>query len=350
MNDKLKIGLVGYGYAGLTFHAPLIQCSGSTELTAIATSQSDKARSDYPEAVIVPDIDGLLAIDELECIVIATPNDSHFGLARKVLESGLHVVVDKPVTLNAADARTLAALAQQKGLLFAPFHNRRWDGDFLTLQVLLESGRLGRITHFESHFDRFRPVVPNRWREKTAQGGGLLFDLGPHLLDQALVLFGMPETIAATVKQHRDHALAPDYMHLQLGYPDKEIVLHASALSAIAPPRLSVHGTRGSYVKTGLDVQEDQLKAGLRPGEATFGKNLPGLLSELIDGQILHTELATCDGAYVDFYRGLAASILSGAPFAVTAQDGVNVMTLIELAMHSAGDGRRMAYSSLEAK
>ena len=343
MNDQLKTGLIGCGYAGATFHAPLIKYSGNTELTAIATSQTEKARSAYPEALIVPDIDGLLANDELACIVVATPNDTHFGLARKVLESGRHVVVDKPVTLSEADARTLADLAQRKGLLFVPFHNRRWDGDFLTLRALLASGRLGRVTHVESHFDRFRPVVPDRWREKAAQGGGLLFDLGPHLLDQALALFGMPETIAATLKQHRDHALAPDYMHLQLGYPDKEIVLHASALSALAPPRFSVHGTKGSYVKIGLDVQEDQLKVGLRPGDASFGKNPPGLLCEVIDGQTSSAELATCDGAYVEFYRELAQAILVGTTLSVAAQDGVNVMTLIELARQSAVDGQRRA-------
>jgi len=347
MEAQIKIGLIGYGYAGSTFHAPLIAHSGSTTLTAIATTQTNRADADYPQALIVPDIDQLLAIDGLDCIVIATPNDTHFELAKRVLEAGRHVVVDKPVTLNSADAQLLADLAAQKNVLFAPFHNRRWDGDFLTVQALIASGTLGRITQFESHFDRFRPAVQQRWREDISRGGGLLFDLGSHLIDQALELFGMPDTISATLKQHRAQAIAPDYMHLQLGYADKEILLHASALSAIVPARFIVHGTRGSYLIAGLDVQEDQLKAGLRPGDASFGKNPSGLLCEVLDNHSSNTELPTRDGAYVEFYRTLAQSILHGTPFPVTAQDGVDVMRLIELAMQSAMDGQRKTASRI---
>ena len=162
----------------------------------------------------------------------------------------------------------------------------------------------------------------------------------------ALVLFGLPETINASVRQHRDHASAPDYVHLLLGYPDKEIVLHATALAALEPPRFTVHGTRGSYVKTGLDVQEDQLKAGLRPGNAGFGANPPGLLREVDGDHDLRQEFATRDGAYVEFYRALAASVLEGKPFPVTAQDAVDVMTLIDLAIVSEAEGRRVAVSS----
>jgi len=347
MKAQLKVGLIGYGYAGATFHAPLIEYSGSTALAVIATTQTGKAKVDYPTALVVSNIDQLLAIDELDCIVIATPNDTHFDLAYKVLNSGRHVVVDKPVTLTADEAKTLTDFAAQKNVAFVPFHNRRWDGDFLTLQALIGSGKLGRITHFESHFDRFRPDVPQRWREESARGGGLLFDLGPHLIDQALVLFGMPETISATLKHHRDRAAAPDYIHLQLGYPDKEIILHASALSAIVPARFIVHGTQGSYLKTGLDVQEDQLKSGLRPGDATFGVNPAGLWSELVDHRLSNTALSTQDGAYVEFYRMLASSILDGARFPVAAQDGVNVMMLIELAMQSASDGQRKSVGTM---
>ena len=184
--------------------------------------------------------------------------------------------------------------------------------------------------------------MPQRWREDISRGGGLLFDLGSHLIDQALVLFGMPDTISATLKQHRSHAIAPDYIHLQLGYEDKEVILHASALSAIVPARFIVHGTKGSYQKTGLDVQEDQLKAGLRPGDESFGKNPSGLLCEVLDNQYSNSELPTLDGCYVEFYRNLADSILNGTPFPVTAQDGVDVMRLIELAMQSAGQPNRV--------
>ncbi|MEX3935919.1 oxidoreductase [Paraburkholderia phymatum] len=343
MSSSLKIGLMGYGFAGATFHAPVIQHCGRASVAAIATGQPDKARADYPNARIVADIDALLALADIECVVIATPNDTHFDLARRALEAGKHVVVDKPVTLTAADARSLADLAQSKGLLFAPFHNRRWDGDFLTVRELIASADLGRITHFESHFDRFRPGIRQRWREEASRGGGLLLDLGPHLIDQALTLFGTPETVYASVKAYRDNASAPDYVHLLLGYANHEVVLHASALTAIVAPRFTIHGTRGSYVKHGLDTQEDQLKAGLRPGDAGFGGgNEAGKLRVLEGEQEVQRDLPTRDGVYVEFYRALAASICDGAPFPVSAQDAVDVMTIIELAARSDEEGVRL--------
>ncbi|HEY3597021.1 MAG TPA: oxidoreductase [Paraburkholderia sp.] len=345
MSSPLKTGLMGYGFAGATFHAPVIEHCGRATVAAIATGQPDKARADYPQAAIVPDLDALLALADLECVVIATPNDTHFDLAKRTLEAGKHVVVDKPVTLSAADARTLADLARSKGLLFAPFHNRRWDGDFVTVRELLASGELGRVTHFESHFDRFRPTIRERWREDAIRGGGLLFDLGPHLIDQALALFGAPETVSATVKAHRDHASAPDYVHVQLGYAEREVVLHASALTSLAPPRFAIHGTRGSYVKYELDTQEDQLKAGLRPGDVGFGAgNAPGLLRVLEGENEVERELPTRDGAYAEFYRALAESIREGAPFPVSADDAIDVMAIVELANRSAREGVRLPF------
>lgn len=345
MTAPLKTGVMGYGFAGQTFHAPVIAHCGSATVAAIATGQAERARADFPAATVVPDLDALLALGDIECVVIATPNDTHFDLARRTLEAGKHVVVDKPVTLTAAEARTLADLAAKQGRLFAPFHNRRWDGDFLTVRDLVEGGKLGRITHFESHFDRFRPLVRQRWREDAARGGGLLFDLGPHLIDQALVLFGTPQTVTATVKTHRDHGTAPDYVHLQLGYAAHQVVLHASALAAIAP-RFVIHGTRGSYRKNGLDTQEDQLKAGLRPGDAGFGGgNEPGLLHVIEGEQEVERAHATRDGDYIGFYRALVASIRDGAPFPVSAQDAVDVMTIIELANRSAEEGRTLAFA-----
>jgi scyllo-inositol 2-dehydrogenase (NADP+) len=339
---------MGYGFAGETFHAPVIEHCGRATVAAIATGKPERAQADYPSAKIVEDFNALLALDDLDCIVIATPNDTHFDMAKKALEAGQNVVVDKPVTLSGADAKTLADIAKSRGLLFAPFHNRRWDGDFMTARALIESGRLGRVTQYESHFDRFRPKVPQRWREEASRGGGLLFDLGPHLIDQALALFGAPQTVFATVKAHRDHASAPDYVHVLLGYPDKEVVLHATALAALEPPRFAIHGTRGSYVKTGLDVQEDQLKAGLRPGNAEFGKNPPGLLREVDGDHDLRQEFATRDGAYAEFYRSLAASVLDGKAFPIAAQDAVDVMTIIDIAIQSNDQGRRLEFTSLQ--
>jgi scyllo-inositol 2-dehydrogenase (NADP+) len=340
----LKIGLVGYGYAGATFHAPLIGHSGRAVVSAIASSQTEAAGKAWPAARIVADLAALLADSAIECIVIATPNNTHFEFARRTLAAGKHVVIDKPITLTADEARTLARTARERKLLLAPFHNRRWDGDFRTVQSLIASGRLGRITHFESHFDRFRPEVRQRWRESAQTGGGLLYDLGPHLIDQALVLFGAPASVNATVAAYREHAQAEDYVHLQLGYPDKQVVLHASALSALEAPRFVVHGRRGSYLKTGLDSQEGQLKAGLRPGQPGWGKNLSGLIREVEGGLDVRGELMTLDGAYVEFYRAVAASIQDGLPFPVAAEDAVIVSEILELARKSAEEGRRLEY------
>ncbi|WP_124093610.1 oxidoreductase [Burkholderia gladioli] len=347
MTSLLKVGLMGFGFAGATFHAPVIAHSGRTRVAAIATGQADKARAAYPEAAVVADFDALLGLAELDCVVIATPNDTHFDLARRALEAGKHVVVDKPVTLSSAEARTLARLAADRALVFAPFHNRRWDGDFLTVRELVASGELGRLTLFESHFDRFRPQIRQRWREDATRGGGLLFDLGPHLIDQALVLFGRPETVGATVRARRDGAAAADFVHLVLGYANHEVILHASALAAIEAPRFTVLGTRGGYQKFGLDTQEDQLKAGLTPDDVEFGGgNPPGVL-HLLDGEV-ETErpVPTLDGQYAEFYRALAASVQDRAPFPVPAQDAVDVMAIIELAERSEREGRRLPFAS----
>lgn len=348
MSASLKIGLMGYGLAGATFHAPVIEHCGRASVAAIATGQSERAHADYPHAKIVADLDALLALDDIECIVIATPNDTHFDLARRTLEAGKHVVVDKPVTLSAADAHTLANIALARGKLFAPFHNRRWDGDYLTVRDLLARVELGRVTQYESHFDRFRPGVRQRWREDGTRGGGLLFDLGPHLIDQALALFGAPQTVSATVRAHRDDASAPDYVHIQLGYDDFEVVLHASALTALPGPRYAIHGTRGSYVKYGLDTQEDQLKAGLRPGDEGFGAgNTPGMLRVLEGDQEVEREWPTRNGEYTGFYIALADAIQNGVAFPIRARDAVDVMTIIELAARSSEQGVRLPFEQI---
>jgi scyllo-inositol 2-dehydrogenase (NADP+) len=345
MNTTLNLGLAGYGFAGQTFHAPLIVGAG-LRLAAIQTSQAERAAHDFPEARIVSDFDALLALPELDAIVIATPNDTHFDLACRALAAGKHVVVDKPVTVTLAEAEQLERAAARHQRLVAPFHNRRWDGDFLTVRALLASGKLGRLTHYESHFDRFRPLVRPRWREDAARGGGLLLDLGPHVVDQALQLFGLPDTLWATIATHRDDARADDYFHLVLGYPQLQVVLHASTLTALVPPRFALHGTRGSYLKMGLDTQEDMLKAGQRPGDAGFGHNPPGRLRTLVEtGEAqpeVEWEWPTEAGAYTEFYRQFAAAVRQQAPLPVTVGQAIEVMRLLSLAQESAASGRRI--------
>ena len=229
-----------------------------------------------------------------------------------------------------------------------PFHNRRWDGDFLTVRDLLASVELGRVTQYESHFDRFRPEVRQRWREDATRGGGLLFDLGPHLIDQALALFGAPQTVSATVRTHRDEASAPDYVHIQLGYGEFEVVLHASALTALVAPRFAIHGTRGSYVKYGLDTQEDQLKAGLRPGDEGFGARQCGRRA----ARAGRRSGSRARGA--DAQRRLRRLLYRAGRrhperrrIPCQPQDAVDVMTIIELAARSSEEGVRLPFERI---
>lgn len=344
MPSPVRLGLLGFGYAGQTFHAPLIAGSGATELVAIATRQRARAAAAWPDVAIVDDLGGLLADPRIEGIVVATPNDTHIALAHTILAAGRHVVVDKPVAPTSAGVSELAAAARDRGVVLAPFHNRRYDGDFLTVRALLDRRALGRVTAFESHFDRFRPQVRDRWREDAARAGGLLLDLGPHLVDQALALFGRPATVQATLARHRDGATADDYVHLALGYPGLEVQLHATALAALESPRFVIHGTRGSYRKVGLDPQEADLLAGRRPGDPGFGADRPGTLRVVDDGGDRTGEHPTLTGDHAACYRDLAAAVRDGAPLPIGAEDALDGLRVLELARESHALGRRLPF------
>ena len=308
----LRAGLVGYGFAGQTFHAPVLSEVPGLVLGAIMTSQTAKAQADWPDATIVPDMAALLALPDIDLIVVATPNEAHFPVAKAALDAGKNVVVDKPFTLNAAEARELAALAERQGKLLAVYQNRRFDADFLTLQDVIASGKLGRVVYFESHFDRFRPQVRVRWRDQDVPGAGVWVDLGAHLVDQAVQLFGRPDTLQLDTATLRDNAVVNDHFHAVLRYETGphaplRVVLHATTLAATAAPRYVVHGTKGSYVKYGVDVQEDALKAGERPGGEGWGVDpLPGELQAVAVGDWVQTSTwPNCRGNYVDYYAAM---------------------------------------------
>lgn len=344
MSD-IRVGLVGYGYAGRTFHAPLVAGVPGLSLTAVASSDPAKVRADWPDAAVEAGADALFARPDVDLVVIATPNDSHYPLARQALLAGKHVVVDKPFTLTHAQALELARLAEAGRRLLSVFHNRRWDGDFLTLAALIGDGRLGRVVQFESHFDRFRPQVRERWRESAAPGAGLWYDLGPHLLDQALQLFGEPAAIQLTLARVREGAQADDWFHAVL-HPSGDgphAVLHASALAARAGPRFLVHGTRGSYVKHGLDGQEDLLKNGWRPrwGETPSPPDPDGELHlAQVDAAVRIERMPTLPGSYLAYYAAVRAALREGGPPPVSPQEAARVMAWIEAGLHSARTGR----------
>jgi len=346
----LQVGLIGYGYAGRTFHAPLISAVPGLRLAAVASSDASKVHADWPGLPVLASASELIARDDLDLVVIATPNDTHAPLAREALRAGRHVVVDKPFTVHLEDARELVALAGARGRVLSVFHNRRWDGDFLSLKSLVHDGALGRVVEMVSRHDRWRPAVRQRWRESDGPGAGLWLDLGPHLVDQALQLFGAPRAILLERARVRDGALADDWFHASLRYDRLHVHLHASMLVAASAPRWAVHGTGGSFLKEGLDAQEDALKAGARPTwpprpdwGIDSGRAL--LVTRPDDGsRALETPVALEHGRHQAFFAGVAAAIRGEAPNPVPPEEALAVMALIALGIESAAQGRALEW------
>lgn len=324
----IRTGLVGHGLAGSVFHEPLISACDRLELTAVLTSR------DHP--LKVDSLEHLLGRADL--VVIASPNQSHFPLARASLEAGKHVVIDKPFTVTTEEARRLIEIASARELLLSAFHNRRWDGDFLTVEKMLP--RLGEPLLFESNWDRFRPAIRKGWREVAEPGAGLLNDLGPHLVDQVLKLFGMPDFVDADIASQRDGAMVDDYFSLTLTFGRMRACLRSSSLMAAPRPRFGVHGTLGSFVKTGLDPQEAQLRAGMRPTDPGFGQDHVAGALVLADGS--SSAVPTERSNYRAFYEKIASAILDGAPIPVRPEDAVQGLFLIDLARRAAALGERL--------
>lgn len=324
----IRVGLAGYGLAGSAFHAPLIRACERMELAAVLTSR------DVPERVGTVD----QLIERSDLVVVATPNITHFEIASAALNAGKHVVVDKPFTVTVDEADELITLAKRRERLLTVFHNRRWDGDFLTVRKLLP--RLGEIMLFEAHWDRLRPSIKHGWREVPQPGGGVLSDLGPHMIDQALVLFGMPDAVSADLLAQRDGAQVDDYFDLTLHYGEQRVCLRCSTLIAEPRPRFAVHGTGGSFVKYGLDPQEAQLKSGMDARADEFGTGGRDGLITFPDGkqQMVPTER----GDYPAFYEAVADAILDGAPAPINPTDARAGLMLIDLARRAAALGQRL--------
>jgi scyllo-inositol 2-dehydrogenase (NADP+) len=334
----IRVGLAGYGLAGSAFHAPLIRACERMELAAVLTSRDVRGR--------VGSIDELLERSHL--VVVATPNTTHFEIAAAALNAGKHVVVDKPFTVTLDEADALIALAKQRELVLTVFHNRRWDSDFLTVRKVLPS--LGEVMLFEAHWDRFRPEIKHGWREVPQPGGGVLSDLGPHMIDQALVLFGMPDAVSADLLAQRVGAEVDDYFDLTLHYGERRMCLRCSTLIAEPRPRFAIHGTGGSFVKYGLDPQEAQLKAGMDPRDEGFG--VDPLNGTIAFGDGAHGEVPSERGNYLAFYERVGNGILGNVPPPVEPADARAGLLLIDLARRASELGRRLpvpAASSTEA-
>jgi predicted dehydrogenase len=348
-HPPLRAGLIGYGFAGQTFHAPVLCAVPGLQLGAVASSQPHKVHADWPDVDVVPDVDALLRRGDIDLVVIATPNAQHHPLAKAALTAGKHVVVDKPFTLDATQARELADLAQRQKRVLSVYQNRRFDSDFLTLRDVLASGELGRPVYFESHFDRYRPEVRVRWREQPVPGAGLWVDLGSHLVDQTVQLFGRPDTLLLDSAVLRDGALVEDFFHAVLrweagAHAPLRVVLHATTLAAHPAPRYIVHGTNGSYVKHGVDPQEDALRAGGRPTDAGWGADpIEGELTLCTsDGYLKTRKLPTRAGNYLSYYSALRDAILGKGPNPVSPEQAVELMELLDLGRRSANEGRAL--------
>lgn len=333
---SLSVGLLGFGLAGSVFHAPLIQSEPRLRLTAIASSRTDDIRRSAPGAEATT-AEAVIADPTIDLVVIATPNTSHAPLAREALLAGKHVVIDKPMATTAAEADELIDLAKRQGRLLTVFHNRRWDNDFLTLRACLDRGDIGRPYHYEAHFDRFRPQIKQGWREQTLAGSGVLFDLGAHLIDQALTLFGMPDRILADVGAQRPGARVDDWFHIVLGYGPMRAILHCGTVVCRPGPRFQLHGDGGSFLKHGMDGQEAALRAGRMPTEAGWGADDPENFALLVQADGTERRVETIPNDYPAFYRGVAASILDGAPPPVTAEQARDVLAVLEAVRKAAG-------------
>jgi predicted dehydrogenase len=339
----IRVGLIGYGLAGKVFHAPLIFDEPGLELVAIATSRRDEALGDFP-GVRVCSADDALVADDLDLIVVATPNETHAPLARAALERDKAVVIDKPFALSLDEARSLFDLAERKTAFLSVFHNRRWDDDFQTLRRTIDQGLLGDIVTLESCFDRFRPVVADRWRERDGAGSGLWWDLGPHLIDQAVEMLGLPEAITADLARQRPGAAVDDYFHVTLHYGSRRAILKGGSLVAAPVCRFRAHGSAGSFASVGLDPQEARLKARVYRQPAPLE---PGRTAQLhLNGPdgVQASQTPLIPGDYAAYYRSVAASLDHGAPPPVNRTAALAVVSILETSIASAAARATLAF------
>jgi scyllo-inositol 2-dehydrogenase (NADP+) len=356
MSREIGVAVIGFGLAGQVFHAPFVSAVPGLRLEAIVQRKGDQAAKAYPSARILRTVDEALRDPAIQMVVVGTPNETHFALAKMALQAGKHVVIDKPFAATSEEALELKVLAERQGVVLAPFHNRRWDGDFRTVEQLIAEEAVGRLVTYESHFDRFRPLPrENTWKEGANAANGLLMDLGPHLVDQALALFGPPEGITASVRRDRDLTEIEDAFDITLEYPRLRAHCRSSMLAADAAPRFLLHGTRGSYKKYGPDPQEPALVGGARVpriGEGAWLAEPESQWGTLTVAPVpadpmnlKQTKVATELGDYRLYYANVRDAINGTAELAVTPEDGYRTIRLLELARASTKERQTLPVS-----
>lgn len=334
---EINTALCSYGMSGVVFHGPLLQAHPGFKITKILERNKQESKGKHTGAVLTRSLDAILGDAEVELVVVNTPDHLHHEMAASALRAGKHVVVEKPFTLKVEHAEELITLAKEKGVMLTVFQNRRWDGDFLTVKEIIASGKLGRLVDFESHFDRYRTEIQESWKDRST-GTGTLYNLGSHLVDQALQLFGMPEHLYCESRILRDGAFTDDSYDLFLHYPGFKCLLRSSYLVREPGPRFILHGTVGSYLKWGIDPQEEALKKGEIPGTEAWGEEPEaawGKIHALENGEFSEGRYPGLAGSYLKFYDNVHEVIREGASLQVRPEEARDVIRIIEAAYRS---------------
>lgn len=346
----IGVGLIGFGLAGRAFHAPVIRAVPGLRLAAIVQRAGREAAERYPDVPLLHSVDELLARDDVRLVVVATPNATHYEFARQALESGKDVLVDKPLTPTMEDAIALVWLARERGRLLTVYQNRRYDGDFQAIRQLVTAGRLGRVVRFETSYDRYRPALKpgGVWRERAEPGSGVFFDLAPHLIDHALLLFGLPNMVTADIRIEREQAVADDAFDVMLHYPrGLRAVLRATMLGAAIRPRFVLQGTAGAFIKRTFDPQEDNLRHGRIPVSGAWGAEPEenwGVLTHLEASKTTETRVAPAGCDYRDYYANLRDALLGRAAPAVSPEWALDVLQVMMLARESSEAGKTVPW------
>ncbi|MFC5626522.1 Gfo/Idh/MocA family oxidoreductase [Algoriphagus winogradskyi] len=339
MSNSIRTAIVGFGSVAEKMHAPLIDVCPDLDLVASVERRTNRCEELYSGVTTYRSLEELLDADVADLIVITTPNEFHFPMAMQCLDAGKHVVVDKPVTIYSHEAEALNKKADEKGLICSVFHNRRYDGDFMTLQKLVREGDLGDLVYLESHFDRFRPDVSENWREKEVPGNGITYDLGAHLIDQVILLFGLPNWIQADIRKQRKGAVADDYFDITMDYGSLKARVTAGALVNAPTPKFLLLGKNGSYQKFGLDVQEAEFKLGKKPEGPDWGVETEEKWGKLFLSEEIKL-YETIPGDYRILYQNVADAILKGSDLFIKIPQAISVLKIIEASFLSSKDKR----------
>ena len=344
--SKIHVGIASFGMSGKFFHAPFLSNHQGFKISKIVERSKNEVNKIYPDIESVQSFDDLLNDNNIELVVVNTPDSTHYEYAYKALKADKHVVVEKPFTRTLRQGEELINLADKRKKVLSVYQNRRWDGDFMTIRKIIEDKWLGRIVEFESNYMRFRNFIqPNTWKESAIQGIGLVHNLGSHMIDQAVMLFGMPEAVWADIDKMRADSEIDDYYHIKLIYPDIKVALKGSLLVREETPRYTIHGTRGSFLKYGIDPQEEMLKQGFTPNMPNWGEEPEtnwGLLNTEINGIHIRGKVETMAGNYTAYYDNIYEAIRNRSELEVLPEQAINVLHIIDAAKESSRCGHNV--------